>query len=261
MWRRRRDPAGRGSGRQAHDRALDGSLRLYPARLMGDSAGSAEMLGWMVYEHGIEPHVTVFDKSAARTAPSRATTSPTITSRTSTAVPAARCCARPERSSTTARRCSTRRFNANALDASQAQVLSEHTARKIPRSIHEGARDMARQIARSWEGGHVSTAAQEGRDAVRPPQTHPQARSAATERTDRRSRRVPARSHRPEPQETGEAGPDTEPQACLRSRQDYRGASEDGDPLDLLCSIAGLVQQNRSKCDLRRGARQVCSRP
>ena len=37
---------------------------IYPARLMGDSAyGSAEMLGWLVYEHGIEPHVTVFDKS------------------------------------------------------------------------------------------------------------------------------------------------------------------------------------------------------
>ena len=32
---------------------------------MGDSAyGSAEMLGWLVHEHGIEPHVTVFDKSA-----------------------------------------------------------------------------------------------------------------------------------------------------------------------------------------------------
>src|SRR6202035_2383456 len=38
---------------------------LYPARLLGDSAyGSAEMLGWLVYEQGIEPHVTVFDKSA-----------------------------------------------------------------------------------------------------------------------------------------------------------------------------------------------------
>src|SRR4029077_1951700 len=38
---------------------------LYPARLLGDSAyGSAEMIGWLVYEHGIEPHVTVFDKSA-----------------------------------------------------------------------------------------------------------------------------------------------------------------------------------------------------
>ena len=34
---------------------------------MGDSAyGSAEMLGWMVYEHGLEPHVTVFDKSARK---------------------------------------------------------------------------------------------------------------------------------------------------------------------------------------------------
>ena len=38
---------------------------LHPARIMGDSAyGSADMLGWLVYEHGIEPHVTVFDRSA-----------------------------------------------------------------------------------------------------------------------------------------------------------------------------------------------------
>jgi hypothetical protein len=38
---------------------------LYPSRLLGDSGyGSAEMLGWLVYEHGIRPHVTVFDKSA-----------------------------------------------------------------------------------------------------------------------------------------------------------------------------------------------------
>ena len=37
----------------------------YPAMLLGDSAyGSAEMLGWLVHEHGIEPHVTAFDKSA-----------------------------------------------------------------------------------------------------------------------------------------------------------------------------------------------------
>src|SRR5918997_1084067 len=40
---------------------------LYPARLAGDSGyGSAEMLGWLVYEHGIDPHVTVFDKSARK---------------------------------------------------------------------------------------------------------------------------------------------------------------------------------------------------
>jgi transposase len=38
---------------------------LHPAKLMGDSAyGSADMLGWLTDEHGIEPHVTVIDKSA-----------------------------------------------------------------------------------------------------------------------------------------------------------------------------------------------------
>jgi hypothetical protein len=40
---------------------------LYPARLMADSAyGSADILGWLVHEHGIEPHVIVFDKSARK---------------------------------------------------------------------------------------------------------------------------------------------------------------------------------------------------
>ena len=29
-------------------------------------ARSAEMLGWLVYEHGIEPHIPVFDKSKRR---------------------------------------------------------------------------------------------------------------------------------------------------------------------------------------------------
>src|SRR5258708_2493342 len=46
------------------ERSID-RFDLYPSRLLGDSGyGSAEMLGWLVYEHGIEPHVTVFDKSA-----------------------------------------------------------------------------------------------------------------------------------------------------------------------------------------------------
>jgi len=74
-----RDPAGRGPGRKTHGRTLDRSLRSLFRRLLGDSAyGSAEMLGWLVYEHGIEPHVTVFDKSTrqrtewcARRVPSR----------------------------------------------------------------------------------------------------------------------------------------------------------------------------------------------
>src|SRR5438045_2918622 len=35
-----------------------------PAKLIGDTAyGTAEMLNWLVNEHGIEPHIPVFDKS------------------------------------------------------------------------------------------------------------------------------------------------------------------------------------------------------
>lgn len=40
---------------------------LYPQRLAGDTAyGSAEMLGWLVHDRGIERHVSVFDKSKRR---------------------------------------------------------------------------------------------------------------------------------------------------------------------------------------------------
>lgn len=37
---------------------------LCPERIAADSAyGSAEMLGWLVDERAIEPHIPVFDKS------------------------------------------------------------------------------------------------------------------------------------------------------------------------------------------------------
>jgi transposase len=43
------------------------NFALQPSRLLGDSAyGSADMLSWLVDEHGIEPRVTVFDKSARK---------------------------------------------------------------------------------------------------------------------------------------------------------------------------------------------------
>ena len=45
------------------DRVQD-QFGLYPERVAADSAyGSAEMLGWLVHERGIEPHIPVFDKS------------------------------------------------------------------------------------------------------------------------------------------------------------------------------------------------------
>jgi transposase len=127
---------------------------LYPSRLLGDSAyGSAEMLGWLLYEHGIEPHVTVFDKSARTDGTfSRAdftydhagdvyrcpggktlTTTGTLVNDEATIL-----------------------YRASKHDCQACSLRSRccpnTPARKVPRSIYEGARDMAREIARSWEG-------------------------------------------------------------------------------------------------------------
>jgi transposase len=78
---------------------------LYPARLAGDSGyGSAEMLGWLVYEHGIEPLCPCSTNPLGPMGPSRATTSPTTMRAMSTSAPAARCS--PARAPWTARHCS-----------------------------------------------------------------------------------------------------------------------------------------------------------
>ncbi len=52
-----------GATRTMIDRTQD-RFGLDPERLAADAAyGSAEMLGWLVHERGIEPHIPVFDKS------------------------------------------------------------------------------------------------------------------------------------------------------------------------------------------------------
>jgi transposase len=135
------------------ERAME-RFDLYPAKIMGDSAyGSAEMLGWLVYEHGIEPHVTVFDKSARKDGTfsrddftydheqdvylcpggKALTTTGTLVNDDATLL-----------------------YRASKNDCAGCALKSKccpHSpARKVPRSIHEGARDMARAIANSWEG-------------------------------------------------------------------------------------------------------------
>ena len=138
------------------ERAME-RFNLYPSRLMGDSAyGSAEMLGWLVNEHGIEPHVTVFDKSARKDGtfsredftydherdvyfcPGGKTLTTTGT--------------RVNDGATLLYRASKTNCDACAL---KPHCCPKEAARKVPRSIHEGARDMARAIAKSWQG-HVS---------------------------------------------------------------------------------------------------------
>jgi transposase len=127
---------------------------LYPARLMSDSAyGSAEMLGWLVHEHGIEPHVTVFDKSARQDG---------TFSRDDFAYDHARdlyLCFGGKKLTTTGTLVNdnaTMLYRASKHDcagcALKLKCCPSTPARKVPRSIYEGARDMARQIAKSREG-------------------------------------------------------------------------------------------------------------
>ena len=123
---------------------------LYPARLAADSGyGSAEMLGWLVHEQGIEPHIPVFDKSGRTEGTfSRKdftwdrqndvyhcpvgkvlTTSGTIVNDNQLLYRASK-------------------YDCEVCEL-KARCCPKEPARKVPRSIHEGARDMARDIAKT----------------------------------------------------------------------------------------------------------------
>jgi transposase len=127
---------------------------LCPKRLLGDSAyGSAEMLGWLVDQQRIEPHVTVFDKSNR--------TDGTF-SREEFAYDAERdiyICPGDKPLTTTGALVNdgaTILYRASKHDCGRC-ALKGHCcpntpARRVPRSIHESARDLARQIATSWQG-------------------------------------------------------------------------------------------------------------
>jgi transposase len=130
------------------------SFALYPSRLLGDSAyGSADMLGWLVDEHGIEPHVTVFDKSARKDG--------SFARGDFSYDPAGDVylCPGGKTLTTTGTRVNdgdTLLYRASKADcdacALRPRCCPNTPARKVPRSIHEKARDIARAIAKSWEG-------------------------------------------------------------------------------------------------------------
>ena len=127
---------------------------LYPARLMGDSAyGSADMLGWLVHEHGIEPHVTVFDKSARNDGTFSRDDFTYDHERDVYFCPGGKTLTT---TGTLVNDDATILYRASKHDCKECTLkpsCSPNTlARKVPRSIHEGARDMARRIAKSWEG-------------------------------------------------------------------------------------------------------------
>ena len=139
------------------ERALDG-CDLYPEKLIGDTGyGAAEMLNWLVEERGIEPHIPVWDKSQRCDG---------TFSRDDFAYDHERdCYTCPAGKELRQRQKSYRvppplvdadgmmRYRASKLDcqvcALKPQCCPNAPARKIPRSIHEGARDLARDIAKT----------------------------------------------------------------------------------------------------------------
>ena len=137
-----------GAARTMIERAMD-RFDLYLQRLAGDTAyGTADMLGWLVYEKAIEPHIPVFDTSSR--------TDGTFSREDFHYYPqeGRYTCPGGKALTTTGRLVNdgaTLLYRARKADCGSCpfkpKCCPKDPARKIPRSIHEGARDMARDIA------------------------------------------------------------------------------------------------------------------
>jgi hypothetical protein len=126
-------------------------LGLSPERIAADSAyGSAEMLGWLVNERAIEPRIPVFDKSAridgtfSREAFAYDQQSDVYI------CPAGKVLAS---TGTLVNDGATLLYRASKHDCDacelKARCCPKMPSRKVPRSIHEKARDIAREIAKT----------------------------------------------------------------------------------------------------------------
>jgi len=144
-----------GAVRTMIDRVQD-QFGLYPERVAADSAyGSAEMLGWLVHERGIEPHIPVFDKSQRSDGTFSRDDFAYDHKRDCYICPAGKQLRQRQKIYRTPRPLvdedGMMRYRASKLDCEccslKPQCCPNAPARKIPRSIHEGARDMARDIA------------------------------------------------------------------------------------------------------------------
>jgi transposase len=131
---------------------------LQPERLVADTGyGSAAMLAWLVYEQSIEPHIPVFDKSTRKDGTFSRSDFTYDHERDLYVCPAGkelmhyRRQFHPPRTGVDAE--GLMRYRAVKHDcgpcALKERCCPKHPARKILRSIHEGARDMARDIAKT----------------------------------------------------------------------------------------------------------------
>ena len=123
---------------------------LYPGRLAGDAAyGSAEMLGWLVHDRGIEPHVTVFDRSQRHDGTFSRDDFTYDHQGDVYFCPGGKmltCKGTVVNDNQLLYRAS--KYDCDACSL-KPRCCPKEPARKVPRSIHEGARDMARDIAKT----------------------------------------------------------------------------------------------------------------
>jgi len=126
-------------------------LELCPERIVADSAyGSAEMLGWLVEERAIEPHIPVFDKSA-RTDGTFSREDFAYDQQSDVYIcPDGKVLAS---TGTLVNDGATLLYRASKYDCDACQLKPQccpkTPCRKVTRSIHEEARDVAREIAKT----------------------------------------------------------------------------------------------------------------
>ncbi len=157
-------------------------LEVEPSRLAADTGyGSAEMLAWLVDERGIEPHISVFDKSNRTDGTFSRADFDYDGERDAYVCPAGKLLQKYRRAFAVPRlgvtKANTVIYRASQRDcgacALKPKCCSDAPARKVPRSIHEAARDKARAIAKT-EAYVVSHRDRKKVEMLFPPQTHPQ---------------------------------------------------------------------------------------
>jgi hypothetical protein len=135
-----------------------GRLDLWPERLIADTGyGSAEMLDWLVNDRGIEPHIPVFDKSKRTDGTVSRDEFAYDRASDTYRCPGGKLLRRYRRQFTVPRtgvmkdnslRCRASKHDCQGCPL-KPRCCPNTLARKVPRSIYEGARDLARDIAKT----------------------------------------------------------------------------------------------------------------
>ncbi len=148
-----------GAARTMIDRSMD-KFGLYPERLIADSAyGSAPMLDWLVEGRGIEPHIPVFDKSKRTDGTFSREDFDYDHQADAYICPAGKTLKQRQKTYRTppplVDENDMMRYRASKADCDACPLKTKccptQPARKILRSIYEGARQMARDIAGTEE--------------------------------------------------------------------------------------------------------------